>query len=928
MASNRGVVLDNLGDSSDWIELYNASNRNINLKNYFLTDKVNNISKFSFPELILPPSSFHVVWASGDEHNLVPLPAGLDIYFKSAGIMDGNFSIIMINGIERSLNKRGINIALLSSEGRYLNSLHFDTYRSAAASDSLVHCLKSLRPGQLIVFSVKDEASHALSDEARATVAALGSKKIDDLDMRDSWGMIAIKDVGVVCECFRKKGTGLASSKISNIHTNFKLDKEGEYIGLYDANSNLVDSVTFDKQIPDKSFGRIPITSTTWSFLSNPTPGTSNNVCKKMNGKTEPPRFTPLKNIHSEPINIEIEAQDSDCKIYYTLDSCLPDDQDHLYDKPLLLKQTTVIRAYCTKENYFDSDVVTKLYIIHPTFSLPVISLVTSSDNLWNPDYGIYTVGSDSLRPNYKKRGKEWQRPGHFSFLNSKNQSMISSECGLRIHGGTSRNIPKKSFRIYFPNLLQFDEGFEFGKFIKQDVFVLSGGGNDSVADSRPLGRNWSLIRDQLMIQLYGSMGYPEVHKISVILYLNGRYWGIYQFGERINEHFLKNHTDFEKGDLIKDNTIVEEGSFDQWQKTIDFFKNADLNVEKNYEKVSTLINIKNFTDYYILNLFGANWDWPNHNIYCYCDLQNDVRWNWLLWDADCAFLNSPPYNTLHEVITTQESNEIFFNLIRCDKYRTYFIDRTCYLLNHRITPKYICSIVDSLSATIEGEIDEETQRWGGSKRAWLENIEKIKIFARERPDHFRNIINAELDAGKNVYLNIFNDIMPHGIVKINDNQIEQFPFYGVYFADFPIRLRVEPRENYIFKTWGNGLEADEFTVKIKEQDSLNLFLEFEEISSFKRKEGVFKVLNNYPNPFNSRTNIKFFAVTETEINIAIFNIMGRIVSAMNKQIDPGYSIYTWDGKNETGHLLPSGVYFCVMSGAGKRVVNKLTLLR
>jgi len=192
MASNEGVITDNLGKSSDWIEIYNASNNIINLENYFLTDNKTDKNKFRMPALQLPPSAYYVIWASGDDHDLVKLPPNLGLKFISAGSNDGNFSVISINGENKSLNQRGINLVILSARGDYLESLSFDTYASFAESDSLALYLQCLLTGQIVVFSVRDEASNGLTDDAKEIIASLGSRTIYELSYRDSWGMIAI----------------------------------------------------------------------------------------------------------------------------------------------------------------------------------------------------------------------------------------------------------------------------------------------------------------------------------------------------------------------------------------------------------------------------------------------------------------------------------------------------------------------------------------------------------------------------------------------------------------------------------------------------------------------------------------------------------------------------------------------------------------
>ena len=63
------------------------------------------------------------------------------------------------------------------------------------------------------------------------------------------------------------------------LHTNFKLDADGEFVGLYEIDGiTPIDTLSFGPQEEDISFGRYPDGADNWQFFDEPTPGTSNNV--------------------------------------------------------------------------------------------------------------------------------------------------------------------------------------------------------------------------------------------------------------------------------------------------------------------------------------------------------------------------------------------------------------------------------------------------------------------------------------------------------------------------------------------------------------------------------------------------------------------------------------------------------------------------
>lgn len=67
LASNKNAAADELGESADFIELYNRSDKNISLAGYFLTDNIEVLDKFDLPAVILDAGAYYLVWADGDE---------------------------------------------------------------------------------------------------------------------------------------------------------------------------------------------------------------------------------------------------------------------------------------------------------------------------------------------------------------------------------------------------------------------------------------------------------------------------------------------------------------------------------------------------------------------------------------------------------------------------------------------------------------------------------------------------------------------------------------------------------------------------------------------------------------------------------------------------------------------------------------------
>ena len=88
--------------------------------------------------------------------------------------------------------------------------------------------------------------------------------------------------------------------------------------------------------------------------------------------------------------------------------------------------------------------------------------------------------------------------------------------------------------------------------------------------------------------------------------------------------------------------------------------------------------------------------------------------------------------------------------------------------------------------------------------------------------------------------------------------------------------------------------------------------------------------LENHPNPFNPKTNISLTVDSNVEkIRIEIFNVLGQKVKTLfNGKLNEGTHSFIWNGKNDAGENLASGVYFYKASSNKKTVTNKMLMIK
>ena len=94
------------------------------------------------------------------------------------------------------------------------------------------------------------------------------------------------------------------------------------------------------------------------------------------------------------------------------------------------------------------------------------------------------------------------------------------------------------------------------------------------------------------------------------------------------------------------------------------------------------------------------------------------------------------------------------------------------------------------------------------------------------------------------------------------------------------------------------------------------------------RLRGV-KLLPNYPNPFNPRTAIRYSVSGTQDIRLEIFDVQGRLVRTLvNGVASPGTHETAWDGRDNRGAGVGSGVYFVRLAGAGEVTTRKIVLVK
>ncbi|MDZ7267057.1 MAG: Ig-like domain-containing protein [candidate division KSB1 bacterium] len=85
----------------------------------------------------------------------------------------------------------------------------------------------------------------------------------------------------------------------------------------------------------------------------------------------------------------------------------------------------------------------------------------------------------------------------------------------------------------------------------------------------------------------------------------------------------------------------------------------------------------------------------------------------------------------------------------------------------------------------------------------------------------------------------------------------------------------------------------------------------------------------NYPNPFNPSTNIRYQLPQNTRVKLVVYNLIGQEVRELVNTIMPaGYHTAVWDGRDQRGKPVPSGIYHYRLEAGGQVLVKRMTLVK
>ena len=132
-----------------------------------------------------------------------------------------------------------------------------------------------------------------------------------------------------------------ADGKDEGRHINFKLSKDGGQIGIFSTEGVLLDTISYQIQTPNISYGRYPDGVNNWYFFNDPTPGTSNDT-QGYKGLSPSPGFSIEGGFYTETQTLELTSPLTSVIVRYTTDGSIPNSGSLIYNSPISINSSAL----------------------------------------------------------------------------------------------------------------------------------------------------------------------------------------------------------------------------------------------------------------------------------------------------------------------------------------------------------------------------------------------------------------------------------------------------------------------------------------------------------------------------------------------------------------------------------------------------------
>nr|WP_288281314.1 CotH kinase family protein [uncultured Prevotella sp.] len=635
----------------------------------------------------------------------------------------------------------------------------------------------------------------------------------------------------------------------------FKLDTDGGTILITDENDNVIASQDYPAAMERISYARATDQTGAWGYTGTPTPGSSNNGITLLTSQLAAPVVDQPSQLFNGSLTINVTIPGG-CALRYTTDGTLPTLQNGLTSTSgqFTISNTSNYRFRLYSSDLLPSRVTTRSYILRDKdYYLPVVSVVTDPDFLYNTEIGVFEKGPNGRPGNGQSANcnwnMNWERPVNFSFLDGNGDMVLNQDVNLEMCGGWSRAFTPHSFKLKGSKEMGDEKNlpypfFEQKPYIRNRTLQIRNGGNDTNARFKDPAI-------QVILQSSGidldCQSYQPVHE-----FINGSYIGVLNMREPNNKHYVYanygwDEDEIDQFEMSPDSGYVQKcGTPDAYNELVDVLSPDAANAQT-YEEICRVLDIDEFINYMAAQMYLGGTDYPQNNVKAY-RYRDGGRFRFVIFDLDFAFNTSDQFNvffgkenyTFDQLYPTSLGRihdrirlvTLFRNLLQNDDFRRRFIDTYCIMGGSVFETSRCESIIDELLDRVQPAMRLN----GGSSSSK----------ASEVKSNFRNRLNSAINTLKN-YSTFglssttarqvtLNSDVEGAKLYINGIEVPMSTFNGKLFA--PAKLKAVAPAGYEFHSWrkDGALYSNKEEIDLPESN-INLTAHFTAQTDAKKKQ-------------------------------------------------------------------------------------------
>ena len=726
-------AIDADGDREEWVELKNFSSEAQTLLGYFLSDDPDDLYKWALPDVTLQPGECKVIFLSGKDRTSGELHANFglsddenEVFFTSlSGMRTESMSLA---GITRDNISVGIdsdhNIRYYASPTPGSDNVHgFETADQIGCFDnkgvfiSEVSAVSEVKSG--------DNDWIELHNGSDQTVDLSGWTLQDGVDSDTPYTLSGLS-IGagdyLVIECTSsptKQGDEIAP---------FSISPAGEMLILKNAEGMIVDAFDSGVLTPEITSGRIEgDTTTARVFFEEPTRGRENST-DITTGVAPQPAFSDLSLYHDSAFAVTITCDDPNAEIYYTTDGDEPSLDSHRYTEPVQISDSTPLRAVSYVSGKRISEITTATYLFEEKHTVPVICITGNADRIQE----VLSVDD---------KFHKIERLANISFYEPDGVLGVTFPAGIKPKGAGTIIYSQKSLSINLrAGYGQSSVTYPFWPGYDFDTF--------SALVVRNAGQDWSAarIRDAFTNNLVEGMNLDNSASRPVVVYINGKYNGLYDLNEEQNSSFLQTHygVDGDTVEFIRRNSQPIKGGSADIKRVRAFAENENLSDDAVFAEFTQWIDVDYFTDYFIAETYVCNSDMFNQKYWRTTDYK--VKWRPVFFDLDFAYKTAArdmigQYFNENGVPSADGSLtyfEIYIGLKKNAAWREHCVERYVEVVEKYFNAQRATALFDQMVAAIRPEMPRQIARWGkpSSMSEWEQSVAQMRTFIEQRPDY------------------------------------------------------------------------------------------------------------------------------------------------------------------------------------------------